>query len=452
MKIVRLTAVGVHGYLAINVEFFPDLTFLTGLNGSGKTSALRLLMGLLAPNVVQLMSIVFDSAIVVVDVDGSQLSIEARREADGLVLKVTGVDEPLKLSVAELQLMVDQRTEEGARGPVQRRLIKSKTVAAITRLSTPMFLGLDRRSGGGAVGVDEIEMVRRRDYEIHREFRAERARSSGMPGSLIDVELLVRDTLNETRAAQERMDEKLRTELLIDAFRYERATVDHAKSFPDRRTLEEFKRRQTAAEQSAARLRLPIAEVQTALTRFFGDMTNAVEALEAVRLTQSEAPQTDKPQAELFAWITNKSQADRIMRYVDKLEKYEGERLSLHAPMDRFLHLANTFLDQTNKRLRVGEADRLEVLLADESRPRSTRELSSGESQIVIMLAHLSLSRELRESGVFVVDEPELSLHLAWQERFVQAVQEANPKVQLIMATHSPAIILDRVSNVRSLS
>ena len=68
------------------------------------------------------------------------------------------------------------------------------------------------------------------------------------------------------------------------------------------------------------------------------------------------------------------------------------------------------------------------------------------------MLAHLSLNQRLAVSGVFIVDEPELSLHIDWQEKFVDAIQKANPNVQLILATHSPAIILDRTESCRTLS
>jgi predicted ATP-binding protein involved in virulence len=54
MKITRLQAENVHGYLPLDIEFFEDLTFLTGLNGSGKTTVLRLLMALLTPNIDEL--------------------------------------------------------------------------------------------------------------------------------------------------------------------------------------------------------------------------------------------------------------------------------------------------------------------------------------------------------------------------------------------------------------
>ena len=37
-------------------------------------------------------------------------------------------------------------------------------------------------------------------------------------------------------------------------------------------------------------------------------------------------------------------------------------------------------------------------------------------------------------------DEPELSLHLDWQEKFIESILEINPTIQIILATHAPAI------------
>ena len=54
MRILHIAATGVHGYLDLNVKFFPDVTFLFGLNGSGKTTVLRLVSALLAPKLEEL--------------------------------------------------------------------------------------------------------------------------------------------------------------------------------------------------------------------------------------------------------------------------------------------------------------------------------------------------------------------------------------------------------------
>lgn len=41
----------------------------------------------------------------------------------------------------------------------------------------------------------------------------------------------------------------------------------------------------------------------------------------------------------------------------------------------------------------------------------------------------------------FVVDEPEISLHLSWQKTFVEKALNINKNIQLIFATHSPELI-----------
>ena len=52
-----------------------------------------------------------------------------------------------------------------------------------------------------------------------------------------------------------------------------------------------------------------------------------------------------------------------------------------------------------------------------------------------------------QENNVFIIDEPELSLHVQWQELFVDSIISANPNIQYVLATHSPSIILDRIEN-----
>ena len=67
--------------------------------------------------------------------------------------------------------------------------------------------------------------------------------------------------------------------------------------------------------------------------------------------------------------------------------------------------------------------------------------LSSGEKQLLVMLSSLAFNEDIEGEGVFIIDEPELSLHLSWQELFVKSIIQVNPKLQLILATHSPTII-----------
>lgn len=67
--------------------------------------------------------------------------------------------------------------------------------------------------------------------------------------------------------------------------------------------------------------------------------------------------------------------------------------------------------------------------------------LSSGEKQLLVIL--LTLLVQDNEPYVLFMDEPEVSLHIEWQQQLVSRMRELNPKVQIIIATHSPALIMD---------
>ena len=67
--------------------------------------------------------------------------------------------------------------------------------------------------------------------------------------------------------------------------------------------------------------------------------------------------------------------------------------------------------------------------------------LSSGEKQMLIIL--LTVLVENREPYVLLMDEPEISLHIEWQQRLLEIIRDLNPNVQIILTTHSPAVIMN---------
>ncbi len=73
-------------------------------------------------------------------------------------------------------------------------------------------------------------------------------------------------------------------------------------------------------------------------------------------------------------------------------------------------------------------------------------QLSSGEKQILIILFtalilkfRMLANPDLRH--VLIIDEPENSLHLKWQKSLISYIRRLNDNVQIIIATHAPAII-----------
>jgi predicted ATP-binding protein involved in virulence len=472
MRISRLEARQVHGYLPIAIDFYEDLTFLTGLNGSGKTTALRLLMALLTPNIEELNAISFTTATATL-IDGDKtIEIKATRSAEGLELSINTQKGSLAVANGQLQLFAEQPHDETQTG-LTALIAENPIYRAIKALPKPMFLGLDRRLRVEDWDTETPASFRRREFEVrHHIYRpggAARRRTGDTV--LADVNDLVSSALSEIRAAQEKLDETLRNQILLDSFRYQSAAGSDM-YVPSRPALNKFRARQAEIEKAAAGLRLPAGELQSALSEFFEKMTQIADSLEgaqekirqpknAGKDQNKNAPAQDKAIAisteaattVVLEWVMNNRQAERILKQIELLDEYVSQRATLHEPIDRFLALTNGFLAQTGKVLKVSSPQgRLRVDIHNAERERNVFALSSGERQIVIMIAHLSLNKRLSKSGIFIVDEPELSLHIGWQEQFVNAIQQANPAVQLILATHSPAIILNRVDNCRSLS
>ena len=83
----------------------------------------------------------------------------------------------------------------------------------------------------------------------------------------------------------------------------------------------------------------------------------------------------------------------------------------------------------------------------------SPYKLSSGEKQMLIIL--LTVLVQDRRPFVLFMDEPDVSLHVEWQQRLLDLLLDLNPNVQIILTTHSPAVIMngwsDRVTDVEDI-
>jgi len=65
--------------------------------------------------------------------------------------------------------------------------------------------------------------------------------------------------------------------------------------------------------------------------------------------------------------------------------------------------------------------------------------LSSGEKQLLRLMLEVLAA----DSSTVMIDEPELSMHVDWQELLVAAMRSVNPDCQLVLATHSPEVMAD---------
>ncbi|ELA7931182.1 AAA family ATPase [Vibrio parahaemolyticus] len=66
--------------------------------------------------------------------------------------------------------------------------------------------------------------------------------------------------------------------------------------------------------------------------------------------------------------------------------------------------------------------------------------LSSGEKQLLYIL--LKTVNTSDKASILLLDEPEISMHLGWQEQLIGALRQINPSIQIVAVSHSPALVM----------
>ena len=126
----------------------------------------------------------------------------------------------------------------------------------------------------------------------------------------------------------------------------------------------------------------------------------------------------------------------RIHTIIDKWKLLLNEQENIFSPKKNFIEVINQLFQR--KEIRINERNQLYVT-TQSGKEFSVQNLSSGEKQLLIIFGEALLQRQ--KAHIFIADEPELSLHVEWQEKLVSSLKILNPFAQLIFATHSPDIV-----------
>ena len=116
--------------------------------------------------------------------------------------------------------------------------------------------------------------------------------------------------------------------------------------------------------------------------------------------------------------------------------KEEATEASAYKTM--FLDLVDDLFSETGKRI---DRTSNELSFMQFGEQLSPYKLSSGEKQMLIIL--LTALTQDRQPYVLFMDEPEASLHFEWQKRLIDMVIQLNPNVQIVLTTHSPAVVMN---------
>ncbi|MDR3194830.1 MAG: AAA family ATPase [Tannerella sp.] len=154
-------------------------------------------------------------------------------------------------------------------------------------------------------------------------------------------------------------------------------------------------------------------------------------------LRQNETPLDKELQSVIYS-IGN--QRKSFSNYRFKATNFPESAGEVNRRIDTLFTLTDRLFAETGKRIEINREDNSLGFRKDEAVIPLER-LSSGEKQLLVILFTLFLMED--EPYLLLMDEPEISLHIGWQQQLIDVIRTLNPHVQLVMATHSPSIFGD---------
>lgn len=165
------------------------------------------------------------------------------------------------------------------------------------------------------------------------------------------------------------------------------------------------------------------------------------------RIPDETLPPTDKVylKEKVSHFAVAYEQSDNIVaHFLLKLLTLHRQQEEKESDVRTFIDVCNVYL--TGKKLVYDNAKyEIAIEITDDAAASNEnhetlrlRMLSSGEKQIISLFSHIYLSTERR--FFVIIDEPELSLSVAWQRRFLPDILKTGKCEGLVAVTHSPFI------------
>ncbi|HFG6898014.1 AAA family ATPase [Acinetobacter baumannii] len=394
---------GFWGTRNIELQFNSHSNFLIGINGSGKTTLVNLIVSCLEADFEHLMLAEFSEIII---------SLRAEKTNRIASLKITKIEEQISFffkenskdnyqSILNDEINEFHRYSSHFRNDFRRRnIFKNRTQLA--NLFNISWLSVHRT---------------KTDYrEIREKY-----------DSSIDLKLyelsneLVRLFSYYNQKISEQIDQFQKQVFLSLLYKRE-----NKHSVIDSFLKLDSKKEKEALENIYKNFNLDSTDLKSKISNHFSALDKA----------QQKLKNTDNHQGIDLNDFSVLFSTERIDFIVEKWNDHLVQKSKIEEPKDKFLNILNSMMQR--KRFYINARNELEVVTQSQ-KPLSLNQLSSGEKQLLIILGEAFLQQNKR--FIYFADEPELSLHINWQEHLVQHLKELNPNAQIIFATHSPDIV-----------
>lgn len=116
-----------------------------------------------------------------------------------------------------------------------------------------------------------------------------------------------------------------------------------------------------------------------------------------------------------------------------------------------FGEIINSMFQDSGKRMDLSNPK--PEFYTEKGKKLSIYDLSSGEKQALYIF--LKVLVQNKKDYILLMDEPEISLHVDWQQKLIDNILRLNPNCQIIVSTHSPSMLFegwdDKVINIEKI-
>lgn len=438
MKLKNFRAQDVHGYLRFDLNFDEHLAFLIGPNGSGKSTALQLIEALMTPSLRELAVIDFSFAEIEFEHSGKK-TISVAKNSSEIVIRASWIRDSV-IEVHSLDrkqrdlLATDVEAAKEFFANLTLELAPNPVFRGIGDLPAPVFLGIERQHKRDPRRADapSLQTNLRAGHALRTGVAARRLFSGVLSAGLADTQLIIQEAYRNARRTVDGFQEKLRTDVLLSAFRY--TDMPNGGNF-ERWSREDVRALEDSREEiseALSELGIDPGLVEERVGAFFERLTVLARKMESF----------DSSSDTILEFLTNQGHVDRLRALISLVQDFKRKSDRAFGRIHQFSDFINKFFADSGKHVVLDQIGRV-VITRRDGRTMSIDALSSGERQLVIMSSHIFFNSFGARSKVYIIDEPELSLHMRWQEILVDGLTAAAPDAQFIFATHSPDIVGD---------
>lgn len=451
MKILSYKCLNIHNYISQSFELDRSCNFLHGINGCGKTTIIKSINALIGNNVNWLFQNKYDLIEIRIEMEESIYKFKATQNSEEFIISSRVGNDKFKHDFFSKQ-QVSELTEEylsmgndenssltNAIYELRNHSDKSP-LSLIEMLPSPLFLGIERTAILNLSPAKRKASFRKSRSMINEE----RIRPNE---STHQAETLIADYYRDAIEKREKLVSELRDKLITSIFQFQEQSGNDSVDlhFPTRGLGDRLSHLQSTIKEALLKIGLNESTIKQSSDLYFNNIQKATTSLSRYKDFEDFNRSDNKNIFDFFEWLKYSDRIPVIEYIAYVVDDFNTRESELLEQFKRYTGILNRFLHDSGKNIILGNRGNIQVELPSGSSD-GTNVFSSGERQLFVLISHLMFNDSASTANVLVIDEPELSLHIRWQELFVDAILDANPNAQLILATHSPSIINERIN------